>query len=361
MDKKSPAAAEQINIAEAARAIESQPAIHAKIASLVEMVPPVLVKGTIKTGMAKAAGLDRGSSKDLWFVKPENVQTVPNLNPRVETPSYLAHVRKLADSMKANGFFQDKPLAGYVAKDGDESTLLVYEGGSRLKAVLLAKSEGADIDMIPVSVSQEGKNMEDLLVAMHLGNTGRPLSYFEQAILVKRLLGFGKTPAQISERLQIERGTVENMLKLMEMDPKVQDLVAMELLSATLALETWAEHGAKTYELLTHAHAAATAQGKGRITKRFVPGTAFKQAVVKNAEPMYAALEKVRSDKGYAQLSSETKKMLAELIKRVTEAKAPPEVAQVAKTVASKKTVASRKTASATPAANAKGLRARKR
>ena len=320
------------NIADAARSLAENHGASSQIDMLVAMTPPTLVKGSIKKGMANAADAERGSSKDLWFVKPENIRVVANLNPRVETPSYLAHVRQLANSMKTNGYYQDKPMAGYVAKDEDtgEDILLVYEGGSRLKAVLLAKSEGAEIDMVPVSVSQEGKNMEDLLVAMHMGNTGRKLSFFEIAIIVKRLTGFNKTPAQISERLCLEKGTVDNMLKLMEIDPKIQHLVATDAMAATLALEVVAEHGSKAYDVLTHAHKSAKKQGKTRITSRFVPGNAFKKAAEKEAEPMFEALAKVKSDSAFGSLAAETQELLNDLLNRLAAAKNPPEQADIA-------------------------------
>ena len=311
-------------LAQAARELEQNTNTSAQIDLLVNMTPPTLVKGSIKKGMARAVGSDiRGQSKDLWFVKPENVKVVENLNPRVETPSYLAHVRNLANSMKVNGYFQDKPLAGYVAKDEatGEDIVLIYEGGSRLKAVLLAKSEGAEIDMVPVSVSQEGKNMEDLLVAMHMGNTGRQLSFFEIAIIVKRLTGFNKTPAQISERLCLEKGTVDNMLKLMEIDPKIQHLVATDAMAATLALEVVAEHGSKAYDVLIHAQKSAKKQGKTRITSRFVPGNAFKKAAEKEAEPMFEALAKVKADAAFGALAPEVQALLDDLIARVSSAK----------------------------------------
>lgn len=58
-------------------------------------------------------------SADLWKVPPHSLHRHPHFNVRIKDERYNAKVREYADSMKANGYYSDKPLAGYVAKEGN--------------------------------------------------------------------------------------------------------------------------------------------------------------------------------------------------------------------------------------------------
>jgi hypothetical protein len=286
----------------------------------------VLVGGSIKGGVKEANGGQDGKSRDLWQLPPQSLKVFENFNPRVETPEYLAHIRSLADSMKANGFYQDKPLAGYARKmDGGKTEIYVYEGHSRLRAVLLAISEGAPIEKVPLSIAQEGKSLEDLMVAMVRGNEGRKLTFYENGVMVKRLSDAGWDNETISTRLGFDKPAVESMLRLMAIDRRIRDLVAFDILSATLALQTVDKHGSKAYDKLVAAQGRANAQGKQKITARFTEGAAFKKAASRAAEPMFEALKKVQADPAFAQLSADTQAMLADLVKQLNAAQAEGE------------------------------------
>lgn len=280
-------------------------------------VTVVLEKGSIKGAMRDVANDDAkiASSRDLWQIAPSKLKVIEGLNPRVRTPSYLAHIRQLADSMLLEGFYQDKPLAGYVAKVNGENVVYIYEGGSRLEASLLAISEGARFSEVPVSVSQEGMNMEDILVAMYKGNEGRPLNSYEKAIICKRLARCSWKPVQIAERLNVQVSMVHGLLSLMEAPFEIREMVATDTVSASHAIELIAEHGnAGALELLQAGKVAATAAGKTRVTKRFVPGAKFAQAVKKAGPVMFEALTGLQADPGFAGLSEETRATLAKLL-----------------------------------------------
>ena len=80
-----------------------------------------LVQGSTKKAMHSA----NASSRDLWQVEIESIRVIDNFNVRIKDDKYDAHIRALADSMKSEGFYQDKPLAGYVAKDGEAEKEIV--------------------------------------------------------------------------------------------------------------------------------------------------------------------------------------------------------------------------------------------
>lgn len=271
----------------------------------------VLSEGSIK----KAMSATESKSRDLWQVEPKNLFVIDGLNPRVETASYKAHIDSLVDSMLQHGFYQDKPLAGYVSKDGDEEVILIYEGGSRLAAARIAIEKGAGFDRIPVSVSQSGINLEDINVAMVRGNTGRPLSPYEVAVVAKRLSkNFNWEQDRIATELGYSAQYVDNMLKLMASDYRIREMVATEALAFTEAVRLIKQHGEKAVEKMEMAMEAAKGAGKTRITGRFTAGAVLQKAAKKSALPMYEALKTVKSDEGYAALSTQTQETLAAIM-----------------------------------------------
>ena len=113
--------------------------------------------GQFHPGSIKSAMRDIGAgSRDLWQVNPNQLRTCEDFNVRVLNDQYRARVRYLADSIKANGFYQDQPLAGYVAKEDGADIIYITGGHRRLAGTLLAISEGAEIPKVPVVVSQSG-------------------------------------------------------------------------------------------------------------------------------------------------------------------------------------------------------------
>lgn len=287
-----------------------------QLALLEADVTVVLHPGSIKGAMKVANDGEKiAPSRDLWQLDPFKLEIVPGLNPRVNTESYRAHVRALADSMHREGFYQDKPLAGYVAQRDGNQVIYVYEGGTRWLASKLAISEGAEFTRVPVSVSQEGIAIEDILVAMHQGNTGRPLSVYETAIICKRLARCGWSNEEISTRLGFKTaGYAKSLLSLMSAPYELRELVATEAVSATIAIEMIAEHQEKALPLLLKAQTAANEAGRTRVTKRYVPGAFFTKAVKKSAPELFNTLVEVKSDPAFASLSEETRTKLATLL-----------------------------------------------
>ena len=73
--------------------------------------------GSIKRAMEHAG------KSDLWSVPIGEIKVHPNFNVRVKDKEYHAAVREIADSIIANGFYKDKALAGFVAREGDTNYL----------------------------------------------------------------------------------------------------------------------------------------------------------------------------------------------------------------------------------------------
>ncbi|MEM8519007.1 ParB family chromosome partitioning protein [Janthinobacterium sp. CAN_S7] len=310
-------------IPQAAASVADNAAIAEQMNLLEAPVTTVLMKGSIK-GAMKQAGEDGkiAPSRDLWQVDPNKLRTIDGLNPRVETADYLAHVEATTNSMVLEGYYQDKPLAGYVAKVGDEEVIYIYDGGTRLRCALEAIKLGAKFNKVPVSVSQDGMAMEDILVAMVRSNEGRPFSAYEKSVMVKRLARCSWKQHEISERLGIKLPMVANMLLLMEAPFEIRELVATGVIAFTFAVEMITVHGVNALDKILETQAAAHAAGKVNVTKRFVPGAKFASAIKKAAPVMFSALNELQADPGFAGLSEETREKLASLLKDLEAAKA---------------------------------------
>jgi len=211
------------------------------------------------------------TSGDLWNCPRVRIHVDPEFNVRVKDENYNARVRSIADSIKANGFYKDKPLAGYAALDPSGFDIIVLtDGHTRLDAVDLAISEGVDIKDLPMVTKPRGTSMEDLTVALVTGNSGEKLTPYEMAIVCKRLVGYGMEVKDIATRLGYGKAYIEGLLDLLAAPKAVRDLVATGKVSATLAVETVKKHGKEAGSVLSAGVEAATASGKGKVTKKHV-------------------------------------------------------------------------------------------
>lgn len=260
-----------------------------------------IAPGSIKGGMSAL----QAGRRDLWQVEPDKLKIIPGFNPRIENEEYEAHVRALADSIKEEGFYQDQPLGGYAAKENGEDVVYIYSGHSRLRAVKIAISEGAGIQHIPVVVSAAGMSMEDLTIALLRGNSGKPLSYYESAVVCQRLHKFGYDIDKIAKHTGFAVGVIRNRLTLMSAPLKLKMMVANGEISPTLALEMFEEYGDKVLEKLDEAVQTAKENGKDKIRKTSVPDPKkdADKRIKKSAHLLVEILKNVRQDAGYMSLT----------------------------------------------------------
>ena len=267
----------------------------------------------LTAGNVKAAMKDAGAvSADLWQVAPDRLRVLEGFNARVKNEAYTGRVRWIADSIKANGYYKDKPLSGFVAREDGVDVIYVTGGHRRHEAVHLAISEGVEVPHVPVVIKPKGTGMEDLTVDLIVGNEGEPLTTYEQAVVCKRLAGFGWDSKEIARRAGYSTAQyVDGLLALAAAPLPIRKMVIESVISATTAIDAIKKHGDKAVDVLL---AAVVKAGGGRVTAKAMPGADFKKAVKKHAEPMYTALTKVKADPGFAGLSEEVRGILAELL-----------------------------------------------
>ena len=84
---------------------------------------PQLIAG----GAKKHMGQIGAKSRDLWQVPVDQLKVLKGFNVREKDEAYHAHINALAKSIETEGFFQDKPLAGYVAREGDGDVIYLAD------------------------------------------------------------------------------------------------------------------------------------------------------------------------------------------------------------------------------------------
>lgn len=258
----------------------------------------------------KAAMRDAGaSSSDLWKVPVDKLIVREGFNVRTtEHADYKARVRKIADSILLTGFRQDKPLTGYVTPDG----IVLTDGHTRYAAVKLAISEGAEIATLPVVTKAKGTSEEDLHLDLIVGNSGAPLTPYEQAIVCKRLAGFGWTSKDIAAKAGYSSAQyVDGLLLLAGAPLALRKMVMEDVVSAANAIIAIVKYGDKAQDVLLKALVGAAG---GRVTAKHLPGAAFKKQLRKSAEPLYIAATKIKADPAYSALSPDIRDMLEKLL-----------------------------------------------
>ena len=267
-----------------------------------------LTPGNTKAAM-KAVG---AVSADLWQVEPTRLRILEGFNARIKNEGYTGRVRWIADSIKANGYYKDKPLSGFVAREDGVDVIYVTGGHRRHEAVHLAISEGVDVPHVPVVIKPKGTGMEDLTVDLIVGNEGEPLTTYEQAVVCKRLAAFGWDSKEIARRVGYSTAQyVDGLLALAGAPLPIRKMVIESVISATTAIEAIKKHGDKATDVLL---AAVVKAGGGRVTAKTMPGAEFKKAIKKQAEPFYNTLTKVQADPSFQYLSRELQEELTKLL-----------------------------------------------
>jgi ParB family chromosome partitioning protein len=213
------------------------------------------------------------TSAKLYRVPVAKILPIPGFNVRVQSPDYLAHVDSIRASIAANGYDSTKPLAGYVAKNGDESVIYVTDGHTRLAAVQAFNAdpdtaEKDEIASLPVLVQPKEVSLTDLTVQLHTANNGRPLTPFEMGVIVKRLLAEeGAKKADIATRLGVTPRYLDDVLLLANAEPKVKQHVAAGAVSSTMAIQLLRKDSDTAAEKIEEAVKKTAGTGK-KATKK---------------------------------------------------------------------------------------------
>lgn len=220
--------------------------------------------GNVKAAMSAAGA----KSADLWMVPIGEIRVMPGFNVRTEDAEYLAHVAALKESIVANGYRKDKPLAGYVAKEGEGDVIYLTDGHTRLRAVLEAIADGNPIERLPVIVSPAGTSMADLCVGLVTSNSGKQLRPHEVAEVCKRLISYGLEEDEVAKRLGRSKPYIADLLRLAGAGKAIKEMVAAGQVNAANAIKVLkkAKTDSQAAETLRSKLEAAKSRGKGKVT-----------------------------------------------------------------------------------------------
>lgn len=283
------------------------------------------VSGSVKKGMKEI-----GSANDMFMIDPRKVKVWKGFNTRIKDDVYWEGVTSLATSIKNNGFYKDKPLACMVVNEGGEMVVYVVEGGRRLDAALMRMEwmtpEEADSFRIPAVPKERETSEVDLVYGLAQGNNAVPFRPYEMAILVKRLKQvYGQTNEQIIERLgsMVSPSHLNHLLIVAGAPRKIAELIIEDKLSVTQAVKIMNEHGSDAIAILEKAEANAKAEGKDKITDRYMPGKRLEKALRKEARALYESATHVINDPGFSALSEHTRAVLRDLMDELKAAEEP--------------------------------------
>jgi len=217
------------------------------------------------------------TSAKLYRVPVSKIKVIPGFNVRVQSPDYIAHRDAIRASIAANGYDSTKPLAGYVAKEGDENVIYVTDGHTRLDAVNEYNAdpdtaEKDEITTLPVIVQPKEVSLTDLTVMLHTANSGRPLTPFELGVVVKRLLAEEDAKkADIAARLGVTTRYLDDVLLLANADSKVKQHVAAGAVSSTMAIQLLRKDADSAAEKIEAAVKKTAGTGKKATKKHTGP------------------------------------------------------------------------------------------
>ncbi len=224
----------------------------------------------VSTSADKAAKASGATSVKMLMVPVAAIRPIPGFNVRVETPDYLEHIDSLTQSILANGFYPNKPLGGYAGKDDGADVIFVTDGYSRLRAVEAAISFGAEIAALPVVIKPQTDTLEDLTVALVQDNEGRPLTFYEKAIVAKRLLSYNMEKATVAKRLNVTERGLDDFILVAGAPSKVRDLLISGKVSASLAVVQLRKNPEKAADVLRSAVTTAEAAGKTKASAKHI-------------------------------------------------------------------------------------------
>jgi ParB family transcriptional regulator, chromosome partitioning protein len=182
------------------------------------------------------------STADIFNIPVELIGVDPDFNVRFDTEALHDHIEALRDSIIGSGFLRSRPLT--IRMSDDQTGVIVVDGHCRLAATKLAIAAGAEVKTLPCVAEGRGVRDADRDMMLLTANNGLPLSQLEQAEVVKRLLSYGWSEAEIGKRMGRSRQHVMNLLALSEVPESVRACVVTGQVSGTAAVALVRREGA---------------------------------------------------------------------------------------------------------------------
>lgn len=267
------------------------------------------------------SGLAVERDGNAWRAAIEDIRIIPHFNVRVKNAAYYAHIDSLTQSIVENGYYKDKPIAGYLAQEGKKLVIYCTDGHCRIEATRKAIALGIPIKELPVILKEKSTTLEDLTVALVRSNDGLKLSPLELAIACKRLGGFGWNYQTIATKIGITEEYVGQLMTLAGAPASIRAMIEAGEATAGVALAALRDHGSDAAQVMSNALEQAKAKGKTKLTAKFLPSAVLKRAQTKSAPVMFSAIEKIKQDKAFGSLSKDVQSLVQEILDQIEAAK----------------------------------------
>jgi ParB family chromosome partitioning protein len=198
---------------------------------------------------------------DIYQIDPRNVVVMQDFNVRRDFD-----LEELKEQIKAKGVLNPITVKPFKDESGAEKYELV-DGERRLRATLLAISEGADIPRIKALKAPKDASYEDLLIEQMMRNEGKRFSEYECGIMFKRFKDeFGYTQADIAEKFKKSPAYVSKCLSFMDLPKEIQERIIRNEISAKAAKDIVANYDTELEQVEATKQAVKIAQDQGKKT-----------------------------------------------------------------------------------------------
>lgn len=198
---------------------------------------------------------------DIFLIDPRNIIVMGDFNVRRDFD-----LDELKEQIKAKGVLNPVTVIPFKDEDGEEKYNLV-DGERRLRATLLAISEGADIPRIKALKVAKDASPEDLLVEQMMRNEGKRFSEFECGIMFKRFKEeFGYNQTEIAEKFRKSPAFVSKCLSLMDLPKEIQERIINNQISAKAAKDIVSSYETEQEQVAATRKAVKSAQEQGKKT-----------------------------------------------------------------------------------------------
>ena len=153
---------------------------------------------------------------DFYKVNPTEIKVQDGWNPRLSFDA--VKLEELKESIKVNGV-----LVPLRVKINAQNEMILIDGERRLRATMLAISEGAEIVSVPAIVERKTMNELDMLLLSLTTNQGEPLTVVEEAQAIQKLINWGMKHDEVARRLGKSVPTIYNRIKLLDASPELLD------------------------------------------------------------------------------------------------------------------------------------------
>lgn len=218
----------------------------------------------------------------MTFIKPadaplrvslDKLAVLPGFNTRVKDEEYKERVSVIAESIAANGFFDDKPFAVTMLPDDD--TVYIFDGEHRFDAAKQATLDGAAFpEGLPVAWAKDGSTVRDLTIHLIHGNNSERLNMVEMAAVVRRLQGLGLEKDEIAKEIGRTTRHIDNLFVLADANQTVKKAVASGKIAGAEAVKLLRRDPKTAAAKITEAVKKAEEKGKKKATPKSMASAA---------------------------------------------------------------------------------------